>query len=378
MTRAVAPQQVVSSKGQLELALRRRHSPARHHLHRRSKPRARITLAPHDFLSRPISARQRRGPPGPRPIVGSLPSATVSAAPPASFRFIRVAAKMAALVRGLMRRVVALPQAVRSVSGGGQRHEPYRPLPITSPLAGLPRNFRVREPPKPQKVDRWTEKRALFGVYDNVGILGEVSPYRLRALGGRGRRPEAAASEQLLQWVVGAFPGFCLQPLLFYSQAVSRSTRSTSSWGPSGCEAGGGMSCSGAFARSRWWEIGCSWTITTISKRGSGSCTSASTALGSTAKRHCGSAMGFCGVTVGIKPSFLQLCSQCFLQPLLCISGPAPRSCCCARPELFGSSAALVTSHVLLTVPACIFWLLSESLLSERFWPGFQLPFNLY
>uniref|UniRef100_A0A8V0ZL20 Large ribosomal subunit protein mL51 n=1 Tax=Gallus gallus TaxID=9031 RepID=A0A8V0ZL20_CHICK len=101
---------------------------------------------------------------------------------------------MAALVRGLMRRVVALPQAVRSVSGGGQRHEPYRPLPITSPLAGLPRNFRVREPPKPQKVDRWTEKRALFGVYDNVGILGEVSPYRLRALGGRGRRPEAAAS----------------------------------------------------------------------------------------------------------------------------------------------------------------------------------------
>lgn len=106
---------------------------------------------------------------------------------------------MAALVRCLMRRAAALPQAVRSVSGGGQRSEPCRPLPITSPLAGLPRNFRVREPPKPQKVDRWTEKRALFGVYDNVGILGEVFPCRLRALGGRGRRPGAAASEQLLQ-----------------------------------------------------------------------------------------------------------------------------------------------------------------------------------
>lgn len=103
---------------------------------------------------------------------------------------------MAALVRGLIRRVAALPQAVRSVSGGGQRSEPCRPLPITSPLAGLPRNFRVREPPKPQKVDRWTEKRALFGVYDNVGILGEVS---FPAGCGRGRRPGAAASEQLLQ-----------------------------------------------------------------------------------------------------------------------------------------------------------------------------------
>ncbi|XP_042723709.1 39S ribosomal protein L51, mitochondrial [Tympanuchus pallidicinctus] len=80
---------------------------------------------------------------------------------------------MAALVRCLVRRAAALPQAVRSVSGGGQRSEPCRPLPITSPLAGLPRNFRVREPPKPRKVDRWTEKRALFGVYDNVGILGD-------------------------------------------------------------------------------------------------------------------------------------------------------------------------------------------------------------
>ncbi|XP_015728912.1 39S ribosomal protein L51, mitochondrial [Coturnix japonica] len=88
---------------------------------------------------------------------------------------------MAALLRGALRRVAALPQAVRGVSGVGQRPDASRPLPITSPLAGLPRNFRVREPPKPKKVDRWTEKRALFGVYDYVGILGgfQIHPKHL-------------------------------------------------------------------------------------------------------------------------------------------------------------------------------------------------------
>ncbi|XP_025910064.1 39S ribosomal protein L51, mitochondrial [Nothoprocta perdicaria] len=38
---------------------------------------------------------------------------------------------------------------------------------------GETRAPRVREPPQPKQVDRWTEKRALFGVYDNVGILGD-------------------------------------------------------------------------------------------------------------------------------------------------------------------------------------------------------------
>ncbi|KAH0628549.1 hypothetical protein JD844_009883 [Phrynosoma platyrhinos] len=38
---------------------------------------------------------------------------------------------------------------------------------------GVPNSFRVREPPRPKVVDRWTEKRALFGVYDNIGILGD-------------------------------------------------------------------------------------------------------------------------------------------------------------------------------------------------------------
>ncbi|XP_062985063.1 large ribosomal subunit protein mL51 [Elgaria multicarinata webbii] len=39
--------------------------------------------------------------------------------------------------------------------------------------SGVPHSFHVREPPRPKEVDRWTEKRALFGVYDNIGILGD-------------------------------------------------------------------------------------------------------------------------------------------------------------------------------------------------------------
>ncbi|PKK30596.1 mitochondrial ribosomal protein L51, partial [Columba livia] len=69
-----------------------------------------------------------------------------------------------------------LLQAERSISGGGTaRWGPVRPglpVPLSSPLAGLTRAFRIKEPPKRKQVDRWTEKRALFGVYDNVGILG--------------------------------------------------------------------------------------------------------------------------------------------------------------------------------------------------------------
>ncbi|NXN53820.1 RM51 protein, partial [Rynchops niger] len=78
--------------------------------------------------------------------------------------------------RALLGRAAPLLQAERSISGGGERWGPVRPglpVPLSSPLAGLTRAFRIKEPPKPKQVDRWTEKRALFGVYDNVGILGD-------------------------------------------------------------------------------------------------------------------------------------------------------------------------------------------------------------
>ena len=39
--------------------------------------------------------------------------------------------------------------------------------------AGPQKIMHVKEPPRPKEVDRWTEKRALFGIYDNIGILGD-------------------------------------------------------------------------------------------------------------------------------------------------------------------------------------------------------------
>ncbi|NWS51248.1 RM51 protein, partial [Chunga burmeisteri] len=79
--------------------------------------------------------------------------------------------------RALLGQAAPLLRAERSISGGsGARWGPVRPglpVPLSSPLAGLTRAFRIKEPPKRKQVDRWTEKRALFGVYDNVGILGD-------------------------------------------------------------------------------------------------------------------------------------------------------------------------------------------------------------
>ncbi|XP_013923062.1 PREDICTED: 39S ribosomal protein L51, mitochondrial [Thamnophis sirtalis] len=40
-----------------------------------------------------------------------------------------------------------------------------------------PPKFLVKEPPPPKVVDRWNEKRALFGVYDNIGILGDFKAH---------------------------------------------------------------------------------------------------------------------------------------------------------------------------------------------------------
>lgn len=53
----------------------------------------------------------------------------------------------------------------------------YTPLPLACRsfslgVAGMSR-VRLTLPP-PKTVDRWNEKRALFGVYDNIGILGET------------------------------------------------------------------------------------------------------------------------------------------------------------------------------------------------------------
>uniref|UniRef100_A0A2D4KXX3 Large ribosomal subunit protein mL51 n=1 Tax=Micrurus paraensis TaxID=1970185 RepID=A0A2D4KXX3_9SAUR len=40
-----------------------------------------------------------------------------------------------------------------------------------------PGSFLVKEPPPPKVVDRWNDKRALFGVYDNIGILGDFKAH---------------------------------------------------------------------------------------------------------------------------------------------------------------------------------------------------------
>lgn len=46
---------------------------------------------------------------------------------------------------------------------------------VPPPLLGVPLLAGARlTPPSPRVVDRWNEKRALFGVYDNIGILGRT------------------------------------------------------------------------------------------------------------------------------------------------------------------------------------------------------------
>ncbi|XP_022612411.1 39S ribosomal protein L51, mitochondrial [Seriola dumerili] len=37
--------------------------------------------------------------------------------------------------------------------------------------------IRMHAIPQLKKVDRWTEKRSMFGVYDNIGILGEFNAH---------------------------------------------------------------------------------------------------------------------------------------------------------------------------------------------------------
>ncbi|NXK63478.1 RM51 protein, partial [Sylvietta virens] len=87
--------------------------------------------------------------------------------------------------RALLGCAAPLTRAERGISDcGGALWAPLRPglpVPLSSPLAGLTRPIRIKEPPKRKPVDRWTKKRALFGVYDNVGILGgfQIHPKNL-------------------------------------------------------------------------------------------------------------------------------------------------------------------------------------------------------
>ncbi|XP_076010859.1 large ribosomal subunit protein mL51 [Genypterus blacodes] len=38
-------------------------------------------------------------------------------------------------------------------------------------------HIRMHAIPQPKHVDRWTEKRNMFGVYDNIGILGDFQAH---------------------------------------------------------------------------------------------------------------------------------------------------------------------------------------------------------
>ncbi|XP_019724578.1 large ribosomal subunit protein mL51 [Hippocampus comes] len=38
-------------------------------------------------------------------------------------------------------------------------------------------HIRMNAIPKPKVVDRWDEKRSMFGVYDNIGILGDFKAH---------------------------------------------------------------------------------------------------------------------------------------------------------------------------------------------------------
>ncbi|XP_021492700.1 large ribosomal subunit protein mL51 [Meriones unguiculatus] len=54
----------------------------------------------------------------------------------------------------------------------------WMPLACRSFSVGVPLLSRVRVTlPPPKVVDRWNEKRALFGVYDNIGILGDFEKH---------------------------------------------------------------------------------------------------------------------------------------------------------------------------------------------------------
>ncbi|XP_066117320.1 large ribosomal subunit protein mL51 [Saccopteryx bilineata] len=66
-----------------------------------------------------------------------------------------------------------------SLAGGaGRRLWSWMPLACRSFSLGVPGMYFVRLTVPPRKaVDRWNEKRAMFGVYDNIGILGNFEKH---------------------------------------------------------------------------------------------------------------------------------------------------------------------------------------------------------
>ncbi|KAM6910439.1 large ribosomal subunit protein mL51 [Xenentodon cancila] len=42
---------------------------------------------------------------------------------------------------------------------------------------GMCCQIRMHAIPEPKQVDRWTEKRSMWGVYDNIGILGDFKAH---------------------------------------------------------------------------------------------------------------------------------------------------------------------------------------------------------
>ncbi|XP_043972828.1 39S ribosomal protein L51, mitochondrial [Gambusia affinis] len=50
-------------------------------------------------------------------------------------------------------------------------------LPVRTISTGTCCQIRMHAIPQPKQVDRWNEKRTMFGVYDNIGILGDFKAH---------------------------------------------------------------------------------------------------------------------------------------------------------------------------------------------------------